>query len=251
MIFLSLPATFPVDVDLRLRRYGAAAAWSRGPLAIGASVRHDQLHQQSTFVAVQAYNQFYAGTMEAIDDNALTWSGGLTWSFGRAARIGASYSSGGAFAGQRTFPSNPAQSIEFHTPPSMGAGVSIDPLPNLTLAADAVRVRYSAMMHDHRSVFPQGSELGYPDVTELHAGAEYRLGGMALRAGWWRDPAHSLAIRNGILPPPPFEYAATIVDESENHLTAGIGFGTKTRFDASIDRGTRSTRVALGVSTTF
>jgi hypothetical protein len=41
------------------------------------------------------------------------------------------------------------------------------------------------------------------------------------------------------------------VDSSENHLTAGIGFGGKTRFDASIDRGERSTRVALEISTSF
>jgi hypothetical protein len=136
-------------------------------------------------------------------------------------------------------------------PPSLGVGVSIDPMPQLTLSADAVRVRYSAMMHDQRDIFPQGSEIGYPDVTELHAGAEYRAGGIALRAGWWRDPAHALAMQNGIVPPPPFHYASLLENESENHVTAGIGVGTKTRFDASIDRASRSTRLALGMSTTF
>jgi len=32
----------------------------------------------------------------------------------------------------------------------------------------------------------------YPDVTEFHAGVEYRIGSVALRGGWWRDPAHGL-----------------------------------------------------------
>ena len=107
------------------------------------------------------------------------------------------------------------------------------------------------MMHGNRNVFPQQSELGYPDVTELHAGAEYRAGKYALRAGWWRDPAHALAIRNGVMPPPPFHYLVAADDPTENHVTAGLSYGEKTRFDASIDRGSRSTRVAFGVSTAF
>jgi len=250
-VAFNLPVTYPLDVDLRLQRYGAATAWSRGPLAVGASVRREQLRQHSAFVPLGNYPTAYGGTAETTDDVAYTWSAGATWSFGAAARVGASYASGGSFAGARTFPDSPTQSIELRTPPSLGIGVSIDPLPRLTLSADAVRVRYSVMMHDRRNVFPQGSEIGYPDVTELHAGGEYRVGAIALRAGWWRDPAHALAIRNGITPPAPVQYIPAILDSSENHLTAGIGIGTKTRFDASIDRGARSTRLALGVSTTF
>ncbi|HEX2121105.1 MAG TPA: hypothetical protein VHL59_05620 [Thermoanaerobaculia bacterium] len=250
-VALQLPATFPLDVALRLRRYGAAAAWSRGPLAFGASLRREHLRQQSGFVAAPPLFNAFSGIAETTDDTAMTWSAGATWNVARSARVGASYSSGGSFSGTRTFPVEPAQSIELRTPPSLGVGVSISPLPRLTLAADAVRVRYSAMMHDRRNVFPQGSDLGFPDVTELHAGAEYRIGSVALRGGWWRDPAHALAIRNGVTPPPPFHFLPALVDSSENHLTAGIGFGGKTRFDASIDRGERSTRVALEISTSF
>jgi hypothetical protein len=244
-----LPGTFPIDTDLQLQRYGAAAAWSRGPLAVGASLRREHLRQQAAFST--AVLNGYSGIAETTDDAALTWSAGMTWNAGSAARIGASYASGGSFAGTRTFPFDPAQSIELRTPPSLGVGVSVTPLPRLTLAADAVRVQYSAMMHDRRNVFPQGSVIGFPDVTELHAGAEYRIGSVALRGGWWRDPAHALEIRNGVLPPPPFHYLPALAGSPENHLTAGIGFGGKTRFDASIDRGERSTRVALEVSTSF
>lgn len=247
-VMLDLPMTFPVDARLRLQRHGAAAAWTRGPLAVGASVRRDHFTQQTAFLPNLGPN---SGVAENVDDTATTWSGGATWSFGPAARIGASYSSGGAFAGARTFAFDPARALEFRTPASIGAGISIDPLPQLTIAADALRVNYSAMMHDQRSTFPQGSQLGYPDVTELHAGAEYRLGGVALRAGWWRDPAHALEVRNGIQPPPPFTAIAGILDTTENHVTAGIGFGTKMRFDASIDRSLRTTRLGFGVTTTF
>jgi len=107
-------------------------------------------------------------------------------------------------------------------------------------------------LHDQRNVFlPNRAQIGYPDVTELHAGAEYRMGGVALRAGWWRDPAHALASQNDISVPPPFTYIPLILDSTENHLTAGIGVGSKTRFDASIDRSARSTRVAFGVGSSF
>jgi hypothetical protein len=249
----NLPVTYPIDASLRLRRYGAAAAWQSGPLAVGASVRRERLQQRAEFVDVPLFPTLYAGTADVIDDNDTTWSAGATWSFGSFARVGATYASGGSFAGQRTFPqpNGPLPSIEFRTPPTMGAGISIDALPNLTLAADAVRVNYSTMMHDKRALFPQASEIGYPDVTELHAGAEYRMGRLALRGGWWRDPAHSLQMLNGVEPAPPFSLIVGLVNESEDHLTAGIGFGTKNRFDASIDRGAHSTRVAMGVSTTF
>lgn len=246
---LNVPATFPIDVALQLQRYGAAAAWSRGPVAFGASLRQERFRQESIFTP-----SFFGpspGTAESTDDSALTWGAGLTWDVTSRARIGASYSSGGAFTGVRTFVENEPRSIEFRTPPSLGVGVSFDPLPQLTLSADAVRVEYSRMMHDRRSTFPQGSEIGFSDVTELHAGAEYRTGKVALRAGWWRDPAHALAVRNGIEPPPPLEYVLAIVDADEDHVTAGIGYGEKVRFDAAVDRGKYSTRVALGVSTTF
>ncbi|HJQ37846.1 MAG TPA: hypothetical protein VKB93_11980 [Thermoanaerobaculia bacterium] len=245
-----LPITFPVDVRLRLQRYGAATAWSRGPLAVGASIRRDHFRQEAVFL--DGFGPLN-GIAETVDDTALTWSGGATWSFGSAARIGATYASGGSFAGQRTFSYTPlpAQPLEFRTPPSFGAGISIEPLPQLTIAADVLRVRYSEMMHEQRNVNPARSELGYPDVTELHAGAEYRLGALALRAGWWRDPAHALKTFNGILPPSPLSNVAAILDSSENHLTAGIGVGTKTRFDASIDRSERTTRLGFGVSTKF
>jgi hypothetical protein len=251
-LLLALPATYAIDASLRLQRYGGAAAWSSGPLAVGASVRREHLEQQTAYVPTALGVQPYAGVSETTDDTSMTWSAGLTWNITHAARIGAAYSSGGSFSGTRTFPApTNAQSLELRTPSSIGAGIAIDALPSLTLSADAVRVDYSEMMHDRRNVFPQASSIGYPDVTELHAGAEYRFGKVAVRGGWWRDPAHALSVQNGITPPPPFHYITAIVDQSENHLTAGLGFGGKTRFDAAIDRSPRSTQISLGVSSTF
>jgi hypothetical protein len=246
---LAVPATYPLDVTLTLKRYGATAAWKSGPVAIGASLRREHLQQDSSF-STAVLNQ-YSGTAETIDDSALTWSAGATWDVTPLARIGAAYSSGGAFAGARTFVDNPSRAVEFHTPSTIAVGISVDPIPQVTLAADAVRVNYSEMMHGKRALFPQGSELGYADVTEFHAGAEYRVGTVALRAGWWRDPAHALAIRNGVVPPIPFDYVAAIVDSDEDHVTAGVGFGDKTKLNAAIDRGSHSTQLSLGVSTTF
>jgi hypothetical protein len=248
LVAFDLPATFPVDARLRLQRYGVATAWTRGPLAVGASVRREHFRQQTGFIPGLGPN---SGVAETSDDAKLTWSGGTTWSFSSAARIGATYSSGGSFASQRTFYVISPKSLEFRTPSSIGAGIAIDPLPQFTLAADAVRVRYSEMMHDQRGLFLDGTNIGYPDVTELHAGAEYRVGGVALRAGWWRDPAHALTNQNGAFPRAPFEYLYTILDSTENHMTAGIGIGSKTRFDASIDHSARTTQVAFAVGSSF
>ena len=249
MVQYNLPATYPINADLRLERLGLASAWSRGPLAVGASARRERLRQNTAF-STDVLSE-YSGVAETIDESTTTWSAGATWKLGSRARLGAAYSSGGSFTGLRTLPEQDSRPIEFRTPASMSAGLSFDPLPQLTIAADAVRVSYSEMMHSGRNVLPQGAEIGYPDVTELHAGAEYRAGKYALRAGWWRDPAHGLVSLNGIILPPPFHYLPTIVSSTEDHVTAGIGFGTKTRFDASIDRGSRSTRVAFGVSSAF
>ena len=252
MVVFNAPVTLPIEAELELRRYGVTAAWSNGPFAAGATIRQERLRQRTVFTGpISPSHESYAGPAETTDDADIAWGAGATWDVTPKVRVGATYSSGGAFAGSRTFADGSLQETEFRTPPSAGIGVSFDPVKNLTLAIDAVRVQYSEMMHDRRNVFPQGSELGYADVDEIHVGAEYRSGPFALRAGWWRDPAHALALRNTIGPPPPFHYAQGIVDDDDDHVTAGIGFGSRTRLDASVDRSSRTTQVALGISTTF
>ncbi|HVR40960.1 MAG TPA: hypothetical protein VMU84_17845 [Thermoanaerobaculia bacterium] len=250
-VYFPTPVTYPLDTSLRLQRYGVTTAWSRGPLAIGASVRYERFHQKSAFVFSNLVVAAPAGVDETTNDSDTTYSAGATWKLSKNARIGASYASGGAFAGTRTFAPDFVRPIEFRTPSTLRGNVAIDVLPQLTLAADVVRVAYSEMVHSRRDLFPQGAELGYEDATELHAGAEYRIGNVAMRTGWWRDPAHALTSLNGLDAPPPFTIAAGIINEAENHVTAGIGFGGKTRFDAAIDRGSRSTNVVMGVTTTF
>jgi hypothetical protein len=88
--------------------------------------------------------------------------------------------------------------------------------------------------------------LPYRDVTELHAGAEYTLPGrtpIAIRAGWWRDPAHSGAFAERPL--------STIAGETdEDHLTIGAGLLLgPARLDVSVDHaddsGNRRAAIAL------
>jgi hypothetical protein len=239
------PVTLPVDASLRLERFSAGGAWSAGPLALGATARYERLKQRTAA-------QVPYPLAETIDDSDVTWSAGARWRLSSRVSVGGAYESGGAFGGERSFVDSPSQTIELHTPSSLRGGVLVDVLPRLTVAADAVRVNYSEMNHAARSTFPDQSELGYADVTELRAGLEYRLGGIALRAGWWRDPAHSFAVLNGITPPGALAAVAAIVDEDEDHVTAGLGIGRgAVRLDASVDRGSRSTRAAVGVTTRF
>ncbi len=247
----TLPATLPANATLSLRRYSTSAAWSVGPLALGASARYERFRQNSSFVASSSSFFPFESVTEQTDAGDWTWSGGAVWKIAERARIGVSYSSGGRFDGTRSFPVAAPQSIEFRTPSSARAGIEFAATPSFTIAAEAVHVAYSEMLQSNRHTFPQGSEYAMADVTEPHAGIEWRHGNLALRAGWWRDPAHALQITNGVVPPTPLNYVTGIVNQSENHVTAGIGYGDTTRFEAAVDRGTYSTRISAGIVSRF
>src|SRR6185369_9754123 len=82
----------------------------------------------------------------------------------------------------------------FHIPDLAGVGVSVRPIPVLTINADAVHVKYSNLTDAFVSTSLGIRDVaGYkaPDVTELHLGGEYFFSTkvpFALRAGAWRDP---------------------------------------------------------------
>ena len=170
--------TWRFDTELGSRRLGAAAAWKLGPLALGASLRYEELHER--------WRPHAPGTSIAfteLRDERFTWSAGAQWQITEAVRAGGSYRSGAAFPRPDGY--------FFRTPSSIALGVAADVRPNLTVAADAVRVRYNEM--EGGSPLTVAGSYEFPDVTELHAGAELRLATrvpVALRAGWWRDPTH-------------------------------------------------------------
>jgi hypothetical protein len=126
---------------------------------------------------------------------------------------------------------------EFHVPDSAGAGFSYRPLSNLTVNADVVRVRYSSLTDHFISVIEYGTEgaasveglKGYEshDGTELHAGVEYFILSkmpFAIRAGWWRDPPHTIHYAAPLVVPHDVAAAILFPDRrGENHYSVGVG----------------------------
>jgi hypothetical protein len=247
--FFSVPTVPRMDAEVTVRRVGTAGAWKSGNFALGAAVRYEMLDERSTFHSLMLA-QSVPGTFA--DDSALSWNVGMQWQAAPSFRAGASWQSGASLDADRG--PTLGERTTFDVPETFGAGVAFEPVRNLTIAADALRVRYSDANEPVRasaSPFLPPATFVMPDVTELHAGAEYRLGNVALRAGWWRDPAHRIRAEGDV------QVAAALnlglLDADEDHVTAGIGFGLsdRVRLDAAIDRGDRSTRASVAVATTF
>jgi hypothetical protein len=248
VIQMPVPVVPAMNASLRLQRFGAASAWTRGAFAFGTAVRYERLEQDTATLSLQQY-----GAAERTHDSSIAYSAGMSWTPNARTRIAAAYTSGNSFDSARTFLYDPQHNTKttFRTPASMRAGVALDATKNLTLAADLVRIGYSSMMHGDRRLVD--TNLYYPDVTELHAGAEWRVSpSLALRAGWWKDPAHHLSFHGS--GPLPLMYAEVlgIQEGAEKHVTAGAGLGSgRLRLNAAIDHGDRSTSTSMGIATTF
>jgi long-chain fatty acid transport protein len=95
-----------------------------------------------------------------------------------------------------------------------------------------------------------------PDVTELHLGGEYFFATktpFALRAGVWRDPAHSLEWRG---PLDQFEGVAAALlfpkGESQMHYSVGAGVAwPRFQIDAAYDSSKHYKVGSLSVVTRF
>lgn len=244
-----LDGPLPWMASMRNRRYGAAAAWKRGALSAGASLRYETLTRTSALLDGSRSTPYLSITTET-DDHAVTYGAGVQWQPASILRLGAAYASGARFDGTRTVvdfdngPRSVATSIA--RPATLRAGVAIEASPSVTLTADAVRVGYRTT----RGEAARSAGAFMPDVTELHAGAEVRSHGVALRAGWWRDPAHELRSPRSL--PFPFDNILLLERADENHLTLGAGFGSeRLRVDAAHDRGRRSRQTTIAVASTF
>jgi hypothetical protein len=115
--------------------------------------------------------------------------------------------------------------------------------------ADAVHITYSNLVDNFISINEdiRAIDKAYKanDVTELHLGAEYffflsKLP-VAVRAGFWRDPAHAIEYR-GPLQAPDAVAAAILYPKgtNQNHVSIGAGLAwPKFQVDAAYDRSPR------------
>jgi long-subunit fatty acid transport protein len=256
----------PGDFALHYRAetLGVSAAWKIGGLSLGAGVRRERLKADASFAQFDvAFSGGVPVKGSAVptsfglihgSESKYAYTAGLKWqnapenfSVGAVYKSGADYSfkecnpssaSTGCETAPQTFPST------FEVPPQLGAGISIRPMKGVTLNADVVRVQYDRLL---RHFEPAGfcaiascasaESFGFKidNATEVHIGGEWAFPGaaipLALRAGWWRDPDHSVrysgptndtdadvrAAQN---------YAAFTFtgQSSQNHVAFGLGY---------------------------
>ncbi len=248
---------FFTALDLSEKTWGVAGAYKVGKFSFGATARY-QLFRESSFtfrvtptydaiqsISVQATAKSNGTALDIETKKDLTFAAGVKWEASDRFSAGLVYKKGAKFV-TPTFIANANTGFEFvkladttfHIPDVMGVGISSHPLPSSWSAApyflvnvDAVRVKYSNLVDDFVSTITDVQGLKSPykanDVTELHVGGEYffttRIP-FAIRAGYWRDPAHSIQW-NGPLTNPNAVAAAILYPrgQTQNHKSVGGG----------------------------
>ncbi|HEV8434724.1 MAG TPA: hypothetical protein VGR95_15025 [Thermoanaerobaculia bacterium] len=254
---------FLTAVDVKLQTFGLSGAWQAGKFSVGVSARYH------TFREVALTNRVSATTYEPQSTSAqatatvdkdgnitvgqkkdFTFGVGMKWAPSDKFSAGAVYKKGPSFTTPTFLALAPAFTYQkiadttFHIPDVYGIGISVRPIPTLTVNVDGVRVKYSNQVDDFHSAnsalraIPNGFKA--PDVTEIHAGAEYFFPWkvpFALRAGWWRDPAHS-TYWAGPLNSPEAVGAALLFPKgtAQRHRSIGGGLAwPKFQIDAAYD----------------
>jgi long-subunit fatty acid transport protein len=240
-------------LDVRQRTFGIAAAWQIHPrFSIGATARHQRFTESAfTFrftqqldpsnISVQATAKIGSnGQVEIVENTDLTFTGGFKWVPTDKISIGGVYKQGPRFDAPLFFAGAQTNNdfikladTKFHIPDIAGLGVSVRPVAALTVNFDAVHVTYSNLVDDFVATVADVNALETnpfqaDDVTELHLGAEYFFSTkipFALRAGYWRDPAHTVEWR-GPLNRPDFiaEKLLYPKGEDQTHYSIGGGF---------------------------
>jgi long-chain fatty acid transport protein len=252
-------------LSIQERTYGVAAAYKIGNFSFGATARYQRFNETAftfrvtpTFdfssISVQATSNITNLNDRAKDEHKLTFAGGVKWAPSDRFSAGAVYKQGAKFPAP-TFAANADTNFAFvkvsdtmfHIPDVYGAGVSVRPIPVLTINADAVHVTYSNLVDHFVSINQdiRAIDKAYHanDVTEIHVGGEYFFGAkvpFALRAGWWRDPAHAIEYR-GPLNVPDAVAAAILYPkgQSQDHYSVGGGFAwPRFQIDAAYDTST-------------
>lgn len=241
---------FRTAVDVRMRTTGLAAAYKMGPLSIGGAVRYQKFEEGAfTFRTDLDFNPLSIVAQTA-DDDDMTYAAGLKWEVTPALSFGAVYKQGAQFETDLLFQDleNAGDLINvgspsFNVPDIYGAGIAYRPIPTLTILADAVNVGYSSLANDFYSILAGvdgDADYELEDALEYHVGAEYFFATaipVALRAGWWRDPAHSLRYVGAL--DHPNAVAAQIYYpgvEDQDHYSVGVGLAwPRFQIDAAYD----------------
>ncbi len=204
---------FLSSVEVDQETWGLAGAWEIGRLSLGAGARYQTFEQAALTLRYDENLSPIEALIQAteLDDNGdpkpeddVTFTAGFKFalrenlSIGGVLKQGAEYPTGvfQSVAGEQF---DQAFATTFHVPDTAGLGVAWRPIPVLALLADAVWIKYSNLTDDFRSAYGEIQILDQPyeieDAAEYHVGAEYFFTSripVAVRAGWWVEPAHGL-----------------------------------------------------------
>jgi long-chain fatty acid transport protein len=254
---------FISTLSVRQRTYGLTAAWQVHPrFSVGVTARHQRfLEAAATFRFTQQFNpsqsliqataQEKNGQVDFVEESDTTFAVGFKWAPTDKISLGGVYKQGAEFDAplfyadaSTNFEFITAADTKFHMPDIAGIGVSVRPIPVLTVNLDAVSVKYSNLVDDFVSATADVEGLTDPfkaeDVIELRLGAEYLFTTkipFAVRAGYWRDPSHSV-VWNGPLNHPNFIAEALLYPEGEDqdHISVGAGLAwQRFQIDAAYD----------------
>jgi long-chain fatty acid transport protein len=254
---------FLSSVKIQEKTFGLAVAYKIGKFSFGATARSQRFNETAfTFrvtptgdfssISVQATSDIRKNNDVAKDESDITFAGGFKWAATDKFSIGGVYKQGAKFIAP-TFASNENTNFEFvkaadttfHSPDIYGVGISVRPIPVLTINADAVRVKYSNLVDDFVSINAnvRAIDKAYraSDALEIHLGGEYFFSTkipFAIRAGFWRDPEHSITYQGPLTNAD--EVAAAVLfpaTKSLNHISVGAGLAwPRFQIDAAYDR---------------
>jgi hypothetical protein len=193
----------------RDQRYGVTAAIERGNLSLGVGAEVQDVHEEAqvlrvayALVAEPIVNAPHERIFRSTEGREIVANAGLRWKVTPRVALAAAYNGAASFT-RRTSACR-VNELEWDTcttaqsqigsspqrmPDAYRMSASIRPIDRLAFVAEAVRRNYSNLADDQYTMIGEPRRLEYRDVTELHAGIEYRFAAVALRAGWWRDPA--------------------------------------------------------------
>jgi long-subunit fatty acid transport protein len=237
-------------LDVRQRTFGIAGAWQLHPtFSVGATARHQRFEELASTVrftpgfdpkqvVIQATATANGDDVELVEESDTTFAVGFKWTPMDRISFGGVYKQGPEFESPLFYADTTSQfnfsqvaNTKFHTPDIFGVGVSLRPIPVLTVNIDAVHVKYSNLVDDFVSAVPEVRAIGNPftadDVTEIHVGAEYFFATkipFALRGGIWRDPKHSIEWA-GPLNHPNFIAEAMLYPKGQDQTHYSIGGG--------------------------
>jgi len=222
-------------------RYGVALAWKLGGFDVGAGAEMQRIAEHVEYVLVEI-SDITASTSAVRPQRILLRAEsrevvpnlGVRWRVTPRLAMAASYTGAGTLATTAGVCSTPDLDSPVCTssledlgpgaepmPDTLRAGVSFAATDRLRLVAESVRRGWTTQpMTD-----PATGQKAFADTIDVRAGAEYKLGSIALRAGWWRDPGQ---LRQKV----PYWTLAQVI--THRTLGAGIDLG-RTRLDVAYD----------------